>query len=817
MRFREPSLLGAWNCHPFREARFVWVHRGGGTPAPAAPNPAPEPEPPMLSEREVDARKLQDIRDFARGQYHDAMDTAAVERSNAEAVSLRVTKNIEKIEKIQTDLQAKRDRAEQLERTSSEYSGLSAKLAEINNDLTNEKVNLIGFRNVANRLGEWERGSMSPTEFADYIESLHQQNLGPNWQQQDAQNIAADVRAVINSRRGVHVEDPLTSGELPDISNAEMWEQGGIDQTVKQLVINHLSPVGGVPEKLAYINARLNLLEQALKERGIEDIAANLEKAEMPPASDDKGKSGAQSIAGALNIEFFSVRQIIDGFKKWKDAYTDSLKGYNNSKANRVAKKVGKMFSWLPFGEDVNKNLSDKVANDQAKERKDFIEAINTRELGFNDLFGDGGELSKSTGSPSNFLAMLEFASQKGWLYPLMKYNFIDDKSLPGVEVFGFNVRSVIPQDYMSDDILASTLNGFLNKSNANGNKDMQEQMVIVEGKNDIDSYIALFDKAMKGNGYWKAIGIMRGALKKAKDPATSAIFAARLNFWLRNQNVGRYINDTILSKFGEASFNQVPYSMAFYALDAGKIQKWSKDGKPNEASDDISQSVMRVEQVIDSRGGQNLEPDAKAKLVGRVLAGQVVELSPGNSISLFEPMPGFAEIRDNANKIWPLFEDFDMRTAAGGYFAGSEIVLLPESFLNSLFELGSTGQPSYPGKIVAYAGGIIDSLKKLELAAAQDPRQQAALVTFRRETKRKLDTVIRSKIVDRNPKDLLKLPFSSDPPGSQGLGLKGHYVLEKLLDNDLLSYSTLGLTRPANHNRHNDADAGAPQYTLAA
>ncbi|MBP9751133.1 MAG: hypothetical protein KBC95_04800, partial [Candidatus Peribacteraceae bacterium] len=634
---------------------------------------------------------------------------------------------------------------------------------------------------------QWERGNLPPTELRDWIATMHGDvDIGSReWSETDPRHTVADLDAAIAATRGHASYDP-TTGELPDVTDPNMW--GGMNNSTKDFVTHHLGIRAGIPTKLSYLNGRLDKFDEALRAENVNGLLTAVEKTDLPGQQVEPARPG---IFASLNVEFFSVNQIIEGFKKWKERYTEAIKGYNNSKSNVVAKKVGNMFKWLPYGEDVNKSLSDKVTNDQAKERKDFMEAIGTRELGFNDLFGPGGVLSQSTGKPSQFLAILEFASQKGWLYPLMKYNFIDDKALPGVEAFGFNIRSIVPQDYMDNDILASYLSGLLNKSNANGNKDMQDQMAVVEGKNDMDSYLALFDKAMKGNGYWKAIGILRGALRKAKDPATSAIFAARLNFWLRQPNVGQYMNDTILSKFGEGSWNQIPYTMAYYTVNAADIQQWSKsdkkgEAKAAEAKDPLSRAILQVEQEVNRRAGKELEEPQKAKIVGAMLAGQTPEIADGKHISIFEPQ--FGSVRE-LSKLFGAFEDFDMRTAAPGYFSNSEVVLLPESFLNTLFDISSTGQLPNAGKIIAYSGGIIGRAKQLDALSQRDPKMAEAAANFRREIKRKLNQVIRSKILDRgNPQDLLRLKFEGD--GTP------RYVLNELIANGLLDANVLGLAR---------------------
>ncbi len=780
MRFRALLPAGVWNRSPFREARLAWQNN---PTAPGTPQTPPNPERPLPEPTDDASRtRLAAVRDFAAQQYRSTLDARERGPLSGERVAGRLDELAASVVHYQQLIDQRLERARKLEAANSELHGLVGRLEKLRADLGYEGVHIAGMRRVAATIDQWEKGNLPPTELLDWIGTMHSIDIGSaEWTDTDPRHTVADLADAIHATRGRTSSDP--GGGLPDITDPTMWVQG-INATDKTLAIQLLGNRAGIPEKLAFINQQAAFFEQTNKEARIDDMLKAVEKSELPEAS---SKATSTGLLGALNIEFFSINQIIEGFKKWQERYAESVKGHNKGKSNVVAKKVGKMFQWLPYGEDVSKSLSDQVANDQGKERKDFIEAIGTRELGFNDLFGEGGVLSQSTGKPSQFLAILEFASQKGWLYPLMKYNFIDDKALPGVEAFGFNIRSVVPKDYMEDDILASYLSGLLSKSNANGNKDMQDQMVVVEGKNDIDSYIALFDKAMKGNGYWKAIGILRGALRKAKDPATSAIFASRLNLWLREPNVGRYMNDTILSKFGEASWNQIPYTMAYYAANAGDIQQWSKEGKPAEAKDPLSRAVMVVEQEVERRAGKKLDPAQKAKIVGAMLAGQTPEIADGKHISIFEPQ--FAGVRD-LSKLFGAFEDFDMRTAASGYFSNSEIVLLPESFLSALFEVESTGRLPNAGKIITYSRGIIDRANQLKNLGARDPQMATAYAHFQHEIKAKLNQVIRSKILDRgNPQDLLRLKFDgSDAGGGQS------FVLNELIENGLLDANVLGL-----------------------
>lgn len=790
MRFLETSPSGAWNRFPFGEARLVWSRRPAPTSSTGSPEPSPEPETGL----DADKSKIDQIQKFAQQHYRDAMQTAEAERVTAESISRRAVINQEKIDQLLKELAKKRNRARELEAASSEYSGLEAKIDELERDLDLERMNVIGIKNIADDLARWDRGDISPTEFVEVLTRMHGKAIGPGWQKQDGNTIVDDVRFVIDSRRGTTVENPLTSGELPDISHQKMWEEGGIDESVKRLAIDRLSPVAGVPEKLSYLNGRLAHLEKTMKEYGLEDIGKALEKADMPKQTEE-GAVVSKGLLSSMNIEFFSIGQIIDGFKKWKDAYKDALKGYNNSKSNRVAKKVGKVFSWLPFGEDVSKQMTDKVTNDQGKERKDFMEAIVTRDLGFNDLFAPNGELAKNTRHPSRFLAILEFGSQKGWLYPLMKYSFIDTKKdLPSVQAFGINIRSVIPMDYMDNDQLASYLTGLLNKSSQNGAKDMQDQIASIEGKNDLNGYMELFDKAMKGKGFWKAIGIAKGALMKAKDGATAGVLAARLNYWLRDPEIAQYMNDNILGRFAGLSWGQIPYSLALYGgPNAKEIMKWSQSGGAGahkNAADPLTRNMLEIEQLMAERGAGKMDDLAKAKIVGRVLSGQLADLGNGQYISAFDPK--LAGLRSNSEGLWPEFTEFEMRTAMPGYFANSEIVMLPESFLRDLFEISATGQLLHGPRIISYVGGIIGNYRELLKAASKDPNQKEAAANFQAEIRKKLDRVIRSKIFDRNPRDLLQLRFETDTNNVPGL--KGHYAIEELLANGLLSYKTLGL-----------------------
>ncbi len=782
MRFRELSLLGAWNFSPIGENRLA-CQRGGGTPTTGNTSPENQDGDENNPQRQRDSqgqRNIAAVRDHLQTVFRPQDANEGPPR--AEQVQSRLRELQTKVQRYRDAINDRMAKAQRIESLDPQTVGIVAKLQEIDNGLALENINLIGMQNVARKINSWQTSQMPPTKLLSWLQAFHEDDIG--LENPDSERFAIeDVAQAISQSRGRSSADALTSGHMPDVTTEERWT--GLNPGSRQLVISTLSPLAGIDAKLQYLNDRASLFEKTNSEQNVEGILSDIEKFELPA---DPGKSGEQGLLRSLNIEFFSINQIIDGFKKWKSAYSDALKGYNNGKSNKVAKKVGKMFNWLPFGEDVSKQMSDKVTNDQAKERKDFMEAIVTRDLGFNDLFGPSGELVKNTGNPSRFLAILEFGSQKGWLYPLMKYSFIDaKKDLPTVQAFGINIRSVVPMEYMDNDILASYLTGLLNKSSQNGAKDMQDQIAAIEGKNDLNGYIELFDKAMKGKGFWKAIGIAKGALGKAKDGATAGILAARLNYWMRDKEIAQYMNDNILGRFASLSWNQIPYSLALYGgQNAKEVTRWGQDSNKKSyehAADPLTRSVNAVERVLKSRVGgdkfDKMEAAEKAKIVGRVLAGQTADIGNGKYISAFEPE--FEEMRESAELLWPEFTEFNLNTAMGGYLGKSEIVFLPESFLNQLFDIGSTGHMPHAPKVILYAQGIIDQADQLDALAQNNPTMATAAANFRRLTSEKLSRVIRSKILDRPPRDLAQLTFERG-------ALRKRNVLDTLMEKRLIN-----------------------------
>jgi hypothetical protein len=721
------------------------------------------------------------VTDGMRAMADQYRTTLGNERGPDRLTALNVVEKIHtastELQKMRDNLRARLHRAQELEAADSSLTGLKAKLEEMESDLAKEAANLVGMRNVAETLHRWQQGQLPPTDLVDWLRTIHQHTPAFGDERQ-SQAVADDVDGAIRRTHG-NTQTPA-AGELPDVTDPALWPT--LNQTDKVHVVDQLSATAGVPEKLRFIEERIDSLQRTLKENPAAGLIAEVDKADLSIRPEQK--TFTQGIGASTGVEFFSINQIIAGFTKWKEAYKEAVKAKNERKSDKFSKKVGKMFSWLPYGEDVANSLSDKVTSNQAKERKDFIDTIGTRDFGFKDLFEGDAELAKNAHSPSRFLAIFEFASQKGWLYPLMKYNFIDKNNLGGVEAFGFNIRSVVPQDYMSDDLLASYLNGLLSKSNANGSKDINDQVVAVEGKNDVESFVDIFDKAMKGFAFWKAIGIYRGALKKGVSPATSAIFAARLNYWLRDKGIQKYMNNTLLANFGGSSWNQIPFTMAYYAAQDKDIAKWANEGADTEApQDQLTKSIILVERAVEARLGKRPNEQQLSLIVGKVLAGQRADLGNGQSISIFET--GLSEARKNAN-IMQAFDDSDIiRTASPSHFKGSEIVLAPEGLLNTLFDIESTGRVPYQAKVIAFSQGIIDQANDLTRAGETDPRMREAANNFKAIMRRKLTNVIGSKLRSRNNvKDMMTLRFEG--------GKK--FVLAELVNAGLLEREAIGL-----------------------
>lgn len=307
MRFWDLPPTGAWKLALAQESRLLRQNVPNNPPPPNNPNtPAPTPPPPT--------NQMRDAQNFYNQHYRQTLEGEGQEVLNAAHVRTRIGALQTKVQTYRHAITAQLEKAQRLESLLPNAAGLTAQLQNLDRDLAFESTNLSGMADIAATIDRWERGQLPPTDMAAWLRTAHGVDIGEDWRQMGEGTEINAVEQQIAATRGRRAVDPLVDGELPDISDELLWPT--LNPSSRQYVVNTLGGMAGMGAKLRFLNDRVTLFEQSNSAVGLDETMAELETLDVPA---ERGATGGQGIFASMNIEFFSINQLIQGFKKWKD------------------------------------------------------------------------------------------------------------------------------------------------------------------------------------------------------------------------------------------------------------------------------------------------------------------------------------------------------------------------------------------------------------------------------------------------------------------------------------------------------------------
>lgn len=708
---------------PEREARLLWITLS----TPPGPQDGADQEPEHPGEH---PDPTHDIANHARDRVHGTLERGhGHEHSNTpEGKTLERLKATEKKMKTMNEKLGKIfERAEHNPRLQAVRKQSPAAWYRFISDqrmIRGELISLSQYIAKANFLTEWRSGAKSPQEFLAWLEEEFPVDPSDASLTRERRGVLRDVRNYIENS-AVH----QVGGDPPNFSRSDYWS--GISNTDSKIIINDkLARLGLLSDTLEGLNGQAEAYEKAFAESTIEKDIAMLEKI-MDEKKEEKDEEGSHDDHGhGLNLEFFSVNNIIGGVKQWGEAFKKAWHNYDEHKKSGFAKKIGKMFKWLPFGDIAERELDSEVESHNNKLKGEFKEFLESRKPKFWELFGDHGILEDNKKDANAMMAILEYAADRGWLYKINEGKR---------KVFGHDFEHMVHHDW-TDAQKNSYWDSLVKQNEAGASKATSEGKDKVDKFDKLWQFMGAFEKSINECNFWATVGIAESMIGRAKDSTTSAMIAVHLFRILReNPQARSVIPDVIFERLPFPVWHKGYLTAAHLTMDKEDIRKWIVAGNPENLSiaGNLGSTIGHLEHYVrEHSSGAEISSKEMADIISKMLGMNTVK-APGTDydLTMFE-VPETKKFRTGGKALHEYARDFNLENENPDYYTSpSEVIIAPPRFWVTALALNTSHSDFLSNKKVSSLIGQVI----LRVEEMQANGKEEALKQFRDELKEKL------------------------------------------------------------------------------
>ncbi len=595
-----------------------------------------------------------------------------------------------------------------------ETMGASRELEESKALIYTEQEKVAQWESVLNIIGDWDRGSADPqiflatmldmhkhadggpTEYAYALEMYmqgHKQDLA---EYIPMENIDTIERGINNwkdhkstpesfvSTIAMHAQnDPeMYTPILVELNNyvvahgadIAMWNQTGegqgLNESRKLEIIAEMNTiaqtdrilaqiayarkirkeVNGIIETDTILAGAANHLEERMKIfRKMEEVLSE----EFPKALKDlaHGNHGHhQTLSQKLGIEWFTPAQVLGALKEIKESYMEAYHAWSHHKQAGLARSMGHMVEWAPFGERTQTYLEKRANSSDDKQKNEFKEYLEQLHPNFKQLFYGNDSLLNTEGQrdSNHARAILEYGASYGFLYDLDDSATKEDKT-----VLGHSLAHLM-HDY--DDKRLRDYYHSLRSQNASGRESNIKHGE--ERVHDIESppeFIHELEHELHEVNIWEAVGIVKRAIDRGLWSEISPWILTTVTRNLReNQALREHMPVNALDKLGGLTFYRAGgWTAGFFKGKRKDIHKWLKTGKGIEDSGLVQgQTIYEIEQDIKHSTGEDFASHSdKADLdhlVAKVLTTMTlkgdVKMLSGKKVHFKTPVTIFAD-----------------------------------------------------------------------------------------------------------------------------------------------------------------------------
>lgn len=614
---------------------------------------------------------------------------------------LDVASKIQDLEKKASDFQGNLTEIESLAR---KHSG-DGRVQEVVDSIAEYKKNMAMMianagviHQFMNTVGKWQSDEFQrPTDYVANLNSgLQMANLQP-------------------------IELPLhlaeTARQWDELSTAEkrvLYQE--VDEFVRQEV--------KIDELIGCCSDHVEDMEAAYKEA--QGLYNALQEVDTSPGE----RGNWRKLLSNFGIQFYSLKQIGLGVKKYWDAFNRAKEQWDERKSSDVAQKVGQNLGWLPFGKQVNSVLDSDVENKHNEERDEFKKYLESKNFQYDDAYE---ELKRQQGQPNKMRAVVEYMAENGWLYEFDRKNRT---------AFGLEIS--LP-DSWNAGVVDSYMIQLALKDSEGQDKMKKRGKDLVGTAEGIPPIIEELESELKLKNYWSCYGILETAYDKGKIGESGTWVATTIMRYIRDdEHARKYFPKDLMDQLGNLGISHPAWTNTFFKVDRNAITEWQKtdDAERFSEAGNLAEAISMIEEEVDKRlpnafkgpNGRN----EKNQFIAQILAAQVVTKN-GQTFSIFD---------ERYDKYRKTILNSPTTTEPGNadddfYGNISDALLIGQDGFTAILNTGSTGDFANETKARSYWDQIIELYEKLQDTDA------AAFTSYQREMRKKFDTYFEEHIAD--------------------------------------------------------------------
>ncbi len=573
----------------------------------------------------------------------------------------------------------------------------------------------------AEKIEKWQKGETKPSEFAAYVANIAYD--------EDKDDVRANFQNKINGTPGAQDDnwDGLNDSSKMDIAN-DMQHDDATAITLRG--------------KLKAIKSDMEDIEGEYAMMDIDKICDNSNKfirmmTEPPPKDpNDPGVWGmVKASYDMLDIQFYSVEQLMQGWKMYWDARNSAKEQVNRRVGAKFAQQVGMFMKWVSpfpeFNKEIDQMLKSSIDGEDNKEKSGYIDYLKSGPETFDGLFGDGGLFMSQQYNYNRTRAILEYAAENGWLYDMDIHN----QKVMGVKLIAG--KNISPNDNPKTYVEVTLANA--QASGESHAKDHGKQRIKTEES--IPPIAEVLQEELDNFNYWAIDGIWEVALGKAKWGHTPEyLHLIVLNHLRKHPTARKYFPIKLYDQLKNYGLYAFPGSM----IERGDMHKWQTTYMDNNAEAEahvgeaghLARATVKIEKRIEeiATASHKKVPKGKALtiLVAQVLAGQVIKESGWNRcLSIYDNESEFTEYRHFASG----FKGGKIREQDDDYFdptMGSSALLFGVNGLKAILKKLSQRNFDAEDRAKAFLAMVITRYDELYAYSKIDASVKPAFENFK-------------------------------------------------------------------------------------
>ncbi len=624
------------------------------------------------------------------------------------------------------------------------------------------------------KLEMWERGDIStnqkeagkihPIEFIEAMKTFY----GGKNQEQMLERFRREHDDELHRWESLNESEKIMLQQ--EISNIIAPEEVKRRIEKNREIRQEISRRARLDELLGILQGQTDKWQGALKnlEGKIAKRMEELEKEGKRTGHHHAGWAGFRNIFSGLGIKLYSPLEVWEAFKMVKEAYVDAFHTHTHHEAAEIAKQVGAVARRLPYGDEVDVALKQKLESANEKEKNDYKkEYLETNHFTFKELFASPNNLmDQNHHNPNKVRAILEYAASRGFLYDL-------DESVDSVEKTTLS-RSLnhLLHDY--DDHELQNFYLTLRGQNSSGReKEMKDAYERIHDIENVPYFISEIKREMEDMNLWGVIGVAKRATERGLYGEVIPWITTTVLRQLREHpEIREHASVAFFDKLGALSLYNTANTGGAFKADRNKFYRWTRSKKDGslvalaEMDVKIARIVGDVEHDIQAKVGQ-LPQDDLDRYVAQILAAQPIQIK-GVAFSIFDPKYDYyTDTPRGQGESHPEKEDED-------YFREISDNLLADTIVvKEILTVTGSGQFKHEARAENY---LKNMLKLPGTLAGQG--LGAAASNFRRITQKKLIPYIKAWLADSRSQPLAQATINQTQPAIATLIREGFIPL---------------------------------------